>query len=200
MAPCSCPVGLPFFVDASIAPEYLVADRPTIVVRTFGSALAAGAPVTIQVTSPERSASTADRSRRRRSRRSPFRCRRSTAGHQTVTISATTGTGSTPRTDRLTRTFRVVDTRLTRHADRRYVELAAGQPLQGRRRPDDRSSSPMRAAGRYLPLLTRPCPGRRRPPRSRARGRAGGRDPRRPLRDRPATPAPEPFVADRYQD
>ena len=32
-------VGLPFFVDASIAPEYLVADRPTIVARAFGTAL-----------------------------------------------------------------------------------------------------------------------------------------------------------------
>ena len=34
------PVGLPFFVDASIAPEYLLADRPSIQIRGFGTALA----------------------------------------------------------------------------------------------------------------------------------------------------------------
>src|SRR4029079_7125337 len=33
------PVGLPFFIDASIAPEYLVGDRPSIAVRTYGSSV-----------------------------------------------------------------------------------------------------------------------------------------------------------------
>ena len=43
------PVGLPFFVEATIAPEYLAADRPSIVVRTFGEALEAGDRVSITV-------------------------------------------------------------------------------------------------------------------------------------------------------
>ena len=38
------PVGLPFFADATIAPEYLVSDRPEIGLRAFGTALTAGTP------------------------------------------------------------------------------------------------------------------------------------------------------------
>ena len=44
-------VGLPFFAEATIAPEYLVADRPVIRVRGFGSGLAAGETVTFTVSS-----------------------------------------------------------------------------------------------------------------------------------------------------
>ena len=43
------PVGLPFFVDASIAPEYLLADRPAIQIRGFGTALDAADRVTFTV-------------------------------------------------------------------------------------------------------------------------------------------------------
>lgn len=45
------PVGLPFFVDATIAPEYLVGDRPSIVARAFGSAVHADTNVTFTVSS-----------------------------------------------------------------------------------------------------------------------------------------------------
>ena len=45
------PVGLPFFVQASLAPEYLVDDRPSVRLRAFGSALKAGDPVTFSVAS-----------------------------------------------------------------------------------------------------------------------------------------------------
>ena len=44
-------VGLPFFADASVAPEYLAADKPTIMVRAFGTDLAAHARVTFSATS-----------------------------------------------------------------------------------------------------------------------------------------------------
>jgi hypothetical protein len=44
-------VGLPFFVEATIAPEYLAADRPAVQVRAFGSGITAAAPVTFSVAS-----------------------------------------------------------------------------------------------------------------------------------------------------
>ena len=45
------PVGLPFFADATIAPEYLVSDRPEIGLRAFGTALNADSTVTFAVDS-----------------------------------------------------------------------------------------------------------------------------------------------------
>ncbi|MHB8959957.1 MAG: alpha-2-macroglobulin family protein, partial [Candidatus Limnocylindrales bacterium] len=45
------PVGLPFFVDAVLAPEYLSSDRPVLRVRSFGSALLPGTRVTFAVSS-----------------------------------------------------------------------------------------------------------------------------------------------------
>ena len=107
------PVGLPFFVDASIAPEYLVADRPAVSVRTFGSALTPGAPVTIKVTSPSLGfTSPTIKTTAFASVDVPLPPLK--AGVQTVTITASSGSGSTARTDRLTRTFRVVESRLSR--------------------------------------------------------------------------------------
>jgi alpha-2-macroglobulin len=46
------PVGLPFFVEAVLAPEYLVGDVPVLRVRAYGDALDAGDAVTFTVTSP----------------------------------------------------------------------------------------------------------------------------------------------------
>ncbi len=45
------PVGLPFFVDAVLAPEYLSSDRPVLRVRSFGSELKPGTRVTFAVSS-----------------------------------------------------------------------------------------------------------------------------------------------------
>jgi hypothetical protein len=145
------PVGLPFFVDASIAPEYLLADRPSIAVRAFGSAVAAGDAVTIEVTSTSLGydsgpikvvafATTAV----------PLPALR--LGTQTVTISATSGTGAAARTDRLTRSFAVVATRLTR-ARSASVELPASGPFSG---GDGLTTVIVSDAGaaRDLPLLT----------------------------------------------
>ena len=124
------PVGLPFFVEAAVAPEYLAADRPTIQVRTFGSDLEAGAAVTVTVSSETLGLSSG-----------PIE---STAfesvdvalpalslGRHSLTIAATTGSGSGERTDRLTRTFEVVESRLT--ASRiAYAELDVGwRPPEG---------------------------------------------------------------------
>ena len=145
------PVGLPFFVDASIAPEYLVADRPSIVVRTFGSAVTAGDAVTIAVSSKSLGFDSG-----------PIRAAAfdTTAvalpalhlGNQTVTITATTGTGATTRIDRLTRTFTVVDTHLTQ-ARTSYVELPAHGSFSGGQGPTTVVVSDA-SAGRYLALVT----------------------------------------------
>jgi hypothetical protein len=102
------PVGLPFFADATIAPEYLVADRVSIRLRAFGSALGAGQPVRFTVSSETLAMAPATVD--------------GTAfaevlvalpalipGKHRVTISATSAAG----TDRLVRTFRVIESRLT---------------------------------------------------------------------------------------
>jgi hypothetical protein len=145
------PVGLPFFVDASIAPEYLRADRPSIAIRTYGTALTVGDPVTIEVTSkslgyesgPIRSAAFET---------SIVSLPGLQLGTQTVTISATTGTGASARTDRLTRSFTVVDTHLTQ-ARTTYVELPASGPFGGGEGLTTVVVSDA-SGGRYLPLLT----------------------------------------------
>src|SRR2546423_8538856 len=46
------PVGLPFFVEATMADTYLVSDRPTIQLRAFGDALRSGDAVEFTVQSP----------------------------------------------------------------------------------------------------------------------------------------------------
>ena len=145
------PVGLPFFVDASIAPEYLLADRPSIAVRAFGSAVSAGDAVTLEVTStglgfdsgPLHATAFA-------TTLVPLPALR--AGTQTITISATTGTGSAARTDRMTRSFTVVETRLTR-ARTTYIELPTGAAFSGGQGLTTVVVSDA-GAGRYFALLT----------------------------------------------
>ncbi len=144
------PVGLPFFVDASIAPEYLTSDRPTVVVRTYGSALTAGDPVTVEVTSkslgyasgPIRTTAFAS---------VPIPLPALSSGPQTVTITATTGQGSATRTDRLTRTFAVVGTRLSQ-VRTSYVVLPHAGAFPGGSELTTVVVSDA-SAGRYLPLV-----------------------------------------------
>ena len=190
------PVGLPFFVDASIAPEYLTADRPSIAVRTFGAAMTTGTPVTIRVTAPGLGFDSGILNGTAFANIDvPLPALRS--GTQTVTITATTGTGSTARTDRLTRTFTVVDTRLTRQRTG-YVELPSTGAFAG----GDGFTTVLVAdasGGRYLSLLTDlAAGGGARLDRALAADLAS-----KILKDRfgsneTATPA-EPFLADRYQ-
>ena len=45
------PVGLPFFAEVVVAPEYLAVDRPAVRLRAYGSALRDGDPVQFTVTS-----------------------------------------------------------------------------------------------------------------------------------------------------
>ena len=46
------PVGLPFFVDATIADEYLASDRPIIRLRAYGTSLKSGDRVSFDVAGP----------------------------------------------------------------------------------------------------------------------------------------------------
>ena len=144
------PVGLPFFVDASLAPEYLVADRPSIPVRVYGSAVTATDPVTIRVTVPGLLFDSGPiRTTAFTSRDVPLPPLQ--LGRQTITIRATSGAGPTARTDAITRTFDVVSTRLTipRSA---YVELPAAGPFQGGTGRTKVLISNA-DAGSYLPML-----------------------------------------------
>ena len=190
------PVGLPFFVDASIAPEYLTADRPSIAVRTFGAAVTTGTPVTIRVTAPDLGFDSGILNGTAFANIDvPLPALRS--GAQTVTITATTGTGSTARTDRLTRTFNVVDTRLTRQRTS-YVELPSSGAFAG----GDGFTTVLVAdasGGRYLSLLNDlAAGGGARLDRALAADLASKLLTDRFGSDETATPA-EPFVADRYQ-
>ena len=106
-------VGLPFFAEATIAPEYLVADRPIIRVRGFGSGLATGEKVTFTVSSDTLLMSgatvTAKAFEAAEVPLPPLK-----KGTHRIRITATAGSGSTLRSDTLTRTFDVVTTRTTR--------------------------------------------------------------------------------------
>ncbi|MCJ7712287.1 MAG: hypothetical protein MUQ32_15820, partial [Chloroflexi bacterium] len=108
-------VGLPFFAEATISPEYLAADRPIIRVRGFGADLATGEKVTFTVSSDTllmgdvtvtANAFTAAEV--------PLPALK--VGSHRIRITATVGSGSTLRSDTLTRTFDVVTTRSTRLA------------------------------------------------------------------------------------
>jgi hypothetical protein len=144
------PVGLPFFVDAAIATEYLAADQPTIQVRAFGSALEAGAAVTINVTSSSlKFASKPISTTAFATVGVPLPAL--TAGAHDLTISATSGSGTSAMADRLTRRFTVVDSRLARTRTD-YVDLAAGVRLEGGNGPTTVVLSDA-GVGRHLTLL-----------------------------------------------
>ena len=107
------PVALPFFVDTSIAPQYLVGDRPSIQVRGFGSALAADSRVTFTVNSEDlglhERALTA-----RAFQAVTVALPRLTVGRHKITITGQSGKGSALMRHVVTRSFDVVPSRLTR--------------------------------------------------------------------------------------
>jgi hypothetical protein len=107
------PVGLPFFADTSIAPEYLVSDRPTIQIRGFGSSLEADSQVTFSVDSTtlglhERGLSA------RAFQAVSVPLPRLTVGTHVVTITAQSGRGPWLLRHVLMRSFTVVPSRLAR--------------------------------------------------------------------------------------
>jgi uncharacterized protein YfaS (alpha-2-macroglobulin family) len=144
------PVGLPFFVDASIAPEYLTADRPSIRVTAYGADLPAGARVTFSVES-ESLAWRTGTIRGQAFRDVSVPLPRLRPGIHTLTITASSGTGGSQRRDRLTRTFRVVESRLTRTVTTFAALGAAERPDGGKGLTTYLVSDAGR--GRYLPLV-----------------------------------------------
>ena len=125
----SIPVGLPFFAEAVVAPEYLAVDRPVIRLRAYGTALAAGDQVTFLVSSDTLPMAVAT------ARGTAFQPVEVTlpklaVGTHRLRIEATTGAGSAIRSDALVRTFDVVETRAIR-SHRASVELVAGTTVDG---------------------------------------------------------------------
>ncbi|MGZ8438133.1 MAG: alpha-2-macroglobulin family protein, partial [Candidatus Limnocylindrales bacterium] len=110
------PVGLPFFVELTLADTYVRSDRPAIQVRAFGEALRAGDPVDFSVASPSLGLA------EQRVHGTAFEpvtveLPALVIGTQSITASAVAlsradGAGK-PLTDALTRTFDVVASRLT---------------------------------------------------------------------------------------
>ncbi len=110
------PVGLPFFVEATLADSYLVSDRPVVRLRAFGDGLRADDPIEFTVESPGLGLA-------------PTRIPGTafvavsvplpitSVGHLSVVVGATAttrqGADGQPLTDRLTWTFEVVASRLT---------------------------------------------------------------------------------------
>ena len=128
-ATVAIPVGLPFFVDATIAPEYLVADRPSIGLRSFGTALPAGAPVTFAVASDSLGLRV-DGLKAKAFETATVALPKLSLGNHKMTITATTGSGASARRDVMTRTISVVPSRLTQTRSD-YVELTASGRLTG---------------------------------------------------------------------
>ncbi len=127
-ATVALPVGLPFFVEATIAPEYLAADRPMIRVRGFGSGLGPDDTVTFAVTSDSlpmrRSEASATAYTAAEIELPPL-----SLGTHRIRIEGTVGSGSTRRTDVLTRSFTVVSTR-TSQTRTTWDALDARMPVE----------------------------------------------------------------------
>lgn len=118
------PVRLPFFAEATIASEYLAADRPIIRVRAYGAALSAGDVVTFRVSSdslgmaPVTVTATAFTA-------AEVPLPALTTGTHTIRVVATTGSGDARREDAVIRTITVVESRSVRRQTT-YDALVAG--------------------------------------------------------------------------
>ncbi len=144
------PVGLPFFVDASIAPEYLVGDRPSIQVRAYGQGLAPGADVRLTVTSDSLGL-TAQTIRTKAFETVTVPMPKLSSGLHSVTITASAGSGTAVMRDQLTRSFNVIASRLER-ARTTYTDGIGPRPVAGGAGLTSLVISDS-SAGRYLPLL-----------------------------------------------
>lgn len=121
-------VGLPLFIEAPVAPEYLVSDRPTLLLRAYGMGLTAGRAVTFTVSAP--TLGLAGRTVTASAFRSVgVELPALTAGDHRITIRAkATDSNGAVVADALVRTFHVVQSRFTRGAST-YVVLPAKLPI-----------------------------------------------------------------------
>ena len=122
-------VGKPFFVEAALAPSYLVGDRPVLRIRGYGSALHDGDAVSFAVTS-DSLAIAGSGATGRAFQAASIELPALTAGDHRLRIVATTGAGASRHEDVLIRTIHVVD---SRSVQARTVSgpLVAGFRLQG---------------------------------------------------------------------
>ena len=106
------PVSLPLFADVTLAESYLVADRPIVRLRAFGTALDASDTVTYRVSSSSLEMTPVTVTARALVAASvtlpPL-----TAGTHRLRIEARTGSGDRARHDTLVRSFEVVASRVT---------------------------------------------------------------------------------------
>ena len=144
------PVGLPFFAEATIAPEYLVTDRPQIGLRAFGSAVIATSKVTFAVDSDSLGLHVTGLSADAfETVRVPLPAL--SLGRHEITITARTGSGSSARVDRLTRSFTVIGSRLE-HTRTAYQQIAGVSRVKGGDGLTEITVSDA-GVGRYAPLL-----------------------------------------------
>ena len=108
-------VGLPFFAEATVAPEYLVADEPVIRLRGYGGALGAADVVTFKVSSDTlpMAATTVQATA---FQPAEIRLPKLTLGSHRILVEASAGAGSNIQRDALTRTFTVVTSRTVQSA------------------------------------------------------------------------------------
>jgi hypothetical protein len=121
------PVGLPFFVEATIAPEFLASDRPVLRLRAYGAEVKAGDPVRFTVAAPSLGLAvmTVDGTAFAAARIAlpPL-----TSGIHELRISGATVGRSPVLSDGLVRSIRVVDSRY-------QVTTASYRPLDAAYRP-----------------------------------------------------------------
>jgi alpha-2-macroglobulin len=144
------PVGLPFFVDATIAPEYLVSDRPEIGLRAFGTALRATSGVTFAVDSDSLGLHV-DRLTAHAFETVRVPLPALSLGRHEVTVTARTGSGAGAQVDRLTRTFTVVGSRLERTRTG-YQVISGVTHVDGGRGLTEITVTDA-GVGRYAPLI-----------------------------------------------
>jgi hypothetical protein len=144
------PVGLPFFVDATLAPEYLAGERPTLRVRAYGSDLVPGDRVTYTITSSSLGM-TPTTIRGAAFKDVAVALPVLSAGNHVVTIAGSVQRGAAKLSDRLSRQLVVIDSRLT-------TTQTSYAPLTSTLRPDGGSGWTTyvfsdAGRGRYLNLL-----------------------------------------------
>jgi hypothetical protein len=150
------PVGLPFFVELTLADTYQASDRPVVQVRAFGDALRAGDRVDFTVTSPSLALA---ETRVSGVAFEPVRVELPplSAGSRSISARAVAPTradaAGEPLTDGLTRTFEVVAARLSA-TEAAYGGLAEGLPTVPAGAEQSLWTFSDAGRGRLIPLLT----------------------------------------------
>jgi len=149
------PVGLPFFVEATIADTYLVSDRPVIRLRAYGDALRAGDPVEFTVQSPALGlapTTVSGKAFEAVGLELPALSLGSRSVDMTATATTRKDAAGKALSDRLIRSFQVVTSRLTA-ARTGYALLRDGLPAVEAAPGLATYTFTDAGRGRYLPIL-----------------------------------------------